>query len=251
MGDISPIKLEDGGNHHGSSPPSSYRHPYDERPPPVEFAPSPHYGHQEWRSSHDGYSYPPSNPLFVLRSIHRAFDGCSYKLSCLRDRDVCPVNISQYASIRHYHDEVRKAWIVLFFFKCRKSHLLFLFRRMELPTCKTFRLLLEGSRPQSTPLVDISSLSNCVHSRPFSVIASPRPRSFTRTAFTKGIWSRAITFLGSWKTTLRSTHRTVRDRLAVVSTVRGARTTRARPTRVRIVQTRRGRWFRLMKMNKR
>jgi hypothetical protein len=117
MGDISPIKLDDGGNHHGSSPPSSYRHPYQERPPPVEFAPAPHYGHQEWRSSYDGYSYPPSNPLFVLRSIHRAFDGCSYKLSCLRDRDVCPVNISQYASIRHYHDEVRKDWIILFFFQ--------------------------------------------------------------------------------------------------------------------------------------
>jgi hypothetical protein len=28
-------------------------------------------------------------------------------LPCLRDRDICPVNLSQYANIRHYHDQVR------------------------------------------------------------------------------------------------------------------------------------------------
>jgi hypothetical protein len=75
----------------------------------LEFRESPYehtspYGHGQETSGYPGYEKHPSNPFFVLRSVHKAFDGCSYMLPCLRDRDICPVNLSQYANIRHYND---------------------------------------------------------------------------------------------------------------------------------------------------
>lgn len=42
-----------------------------------------------------------SNPFYVIRSCRRAFVGCSYLLSCLRETDLISVNVSQYGHFRH------------------------------------------------------------------------------------------------------------------------------------------------------
>lgn len=76
---------------------------------------SPHVGHHEYvgynrtigaTTGRSPYDRPTSNPFFVLRSIRMAFDGFSYPLPSTKERDVCPVNLSPYTSVRHYTNEV-------------------------------------------------------------------------------------------------------------------------------------------------
>jgi hypothetical protein len=42
-----------------------------------------------------------SNPFYVMRSARKAFEGCKYLLSCLREDDICPVNVA--TTNRHIH----------------------------------------------------------------------------------------------------------------------------------------------------
>lgn len=124
VGDISPIKLEE---HRQKTPVQKYRHHnYDRHrssssrpdyPPPAlparqsaEYTPAVQYGYRgdiSWRTEYaaNGYSTTASNPFFVLRNAHQAFETCSYKLSALLDHDICHVNLSQHHStFRRYHD---------------------------------------------------------------------------------------------------------------------------------------------------
>jgi hypothetical protein len=50
-----------------------------------------------------------SNPFYVLRSVQQAFQRCKYLLPCLREPDICPVNVSKSGPFRHYRgDAVRR-----------------------------------------------------------------------------------------------------------------------------------------------
>jgi hypothetical protein len=50
-----------------------------------------------------------SNPFYVLRSVQQAFQRCKYLLPCLREPDICPVNVSKSGPFRHYcGDAVRQ-----------------------------------------------------------------------------------------------------------------------------------------------
>jgi hypothetical protein len=51
-----------------------------------------------------------SNPFYVLRMSRVAFSGCSYLLDCLRDADLCAVNINVHGSFHLYRNskEVRQ-----------------------------------------------------------------------------------------------------------------------------------------------
>ncbi len=88
--DISPIKLE---NHQSS------RHYSSPAPPNLH-----HNDTSTYNAS--GYSTTASNPFYVLRSIAKAFDHCSYKLPCLHDGDICPVNLSHYGTVHRYQEAV-------------------------------------------------------------------------------------------------------------------------------------------------
>lgn len=102
VGDISPIKLGVEDNYHDTR---SRLHHYHGAAPPNQH----HYeGHYHYSYSHyeDSATSPRSNPFFVLRSAHRAFDGFSYLLPCLENREICPISISTHASIRLCRDEV-------------------------------------------------------------------------------------------------------------------------------------------------
>eukprot|EP00934_Nitzschia_sp_Nitz4_P000193 Nitzschia sp. Nitz4//scaffold68_size99682//55924//58060//NITZ4_004569-RA/size99682-snap-gene-0.9-mRNA-1//-1//CDS//3329556608//193//frame0 len=44
----------------------------------------------------NGYSSTASNPFYVLRSSHHAFEACSFKLPILHEGELCRVNVSQY-----------------------------------------------------------------------------------------------------------------------------------------------------------
>jgi hypothetical protein len=128
VGDISPIKLVSHGGpdhskqrtHSGYHRPraegmqtttnyasragyGTYGHPYEQYQHGQHPVP---YG---W-GQEAGYGLPASgnvrrsNPFFVLRSVHKAFNACSYLLPCLRERDICPVTLSHISNIRHYHE---------------------------------------------------------------------------------------------------------------------------------------------------
>ena len=127
-GDISPIKLDD--NSRTDPSPNFEKQHIDKGYQPLEHRfrkeqpnsryydvnsaphnpiyappPSPHrYGYEPGHRPQYGNSL--SNPFYVLRSVHKAFGGCSYLLPCLRDRDICPVNLSQHTSIHQYHEQV-------------------------------------------------------------------------------------------------------------------------------------------------
>lgn len=87
--DISPIKLED--------PKSSHRYSPANRP-------DTHKDTSTYNAS--GYSTTASNPFYVLRSVAKAFDRCSYKLPCLYDGEICPVNLSTYGTVHRYQESV-------------------------------------------------------------------------------------------------------------------------------------------------
>ena len=128
-GDISPIKLEgailEGADRNqkdycddpGTENPSA-RDLYGTAEP-VSFAPMPypsskdnheqhnnahheyhHHDSQEERPIYNakGYSATASNPFFVLRCVSKIFDSFSYKLSCLDEGSICPVNIGPHSS---------------------------------------------------------------------------------------------------------------------------------------------------------
>lgn len=109
--DISPIKLEGSIACDRVKPSVGATGQFGPRPEPVIFAPMPYPSHQEYRQPHQhrlqpqppiynakGYSSTASNPFFVLRTVARAFDSFAYKLSCLYEADICPVNMSVHSS---------------------------------------------------------------------------------------------------------------------------------------------------------
>jgi hypothetical protein len=51
--------------------------------------------------------YHPNNPIYILRSIRKAFEGCSYLLHCVRSSQmVCTVNIHQsHMGVVEYQDQ--------------------------------------------------------------------------------------------------------------------------------------------------
>jgi hypothetical protein len=50
-----------------------------------------------------------SNPFYVLRCVQQAFQRCKYLLPCLREPDICPVNVSKTGPFHHYRcDAVRR-----------------------------------------------------------------------------------------------------------------------------------------------
>jgi hypothetical protein len=128
--DISPIKLVGlgGPDHSRQRTHSGYHRTREGMPAATNYASRAGYGHYDhpyeqyqhgqhpvpygW-GQEEGYGVPASgnvrrsNPFFVLRSVHKAFNACSYLLPCLRERDICPVNLSHISNIRHYH-EVRR-----------------------------------------------------------------------------------------------------------------------------------------------
>jgi hypothetical protein len=68
------------------------------------FSSSAHYAHAA-QSRHG--EYYPNNPIYVLRTIRKAFEGCTYLLYCVRSSQmVCPVNIHQsHMGDVEYEDE--------------------------------------------------------------------------------------------------------------------------------------------------
>lgn len=95
-GDISPIKLESTG-----IPGNKDRRTSQARP--INFEPASYpsdHGLPEEAATYNakGYSETASNPFFVLRTVSKAFDSFTYKLGCLRDKDICPINLSRHAS---------------------------------------------------------------------------------------------------------------------------------------------------------
>ena len=127
-GDISPIKLEgailegaDRNQQKYRDDPkigaASARHSYGNAAP-VSFAPMPYPSGQGDHNHHSnpqhgyyhhsqqdipiynakGYSTTASNPFFVLRCVSQAFNTFSYKLSCLNEERICPVNIGPHSS---------------------------------------------------------------------------------------------------------------------------------------------------------
>ncbi|KAG7370368.1 hypothetical protein IV203_028114 [Nitzschia inconspicua] len=50
--------------------------------------------------------YYPNNPIYILRSVRKAFKGCTYLLHCVQSsQSVCPVTIHQaHMGIVEYHD---------------------------------------------------------------------------------------------------------------------------------------------------
>jgi hypothetical protein len=96
FGDLSPIKLVYHSN--GAISEALRTDVAASRPhlrPPVELGPVTLAAPQ-----HDSGSV--SNPFYVLRSVHRAFQGCKYLLPCLCEQDVCPVNVTAVGHIHHY-----------------------------------------------------------------------------------------------------------------------------------------------------
>ena len=61
------------------------------------------YHHRQYGSTH--HSTPSlSNPRFVLRSAAKAFSTCSYRLSCMSEAGICPVNLSRFGNFHHYQE---------------------------------------------------------------------------------------------------------------------------------------------------
>lgn len=126
MGDISPIKLDEQRPQRASVRPQQFHSRFEEHghlhhgvsehpraygaPSGSEYIPGPSFGHDEYyRASSqpatynaNGYSLTASNPFFVLRSVRKAFDQCTYKLPCLHDVEICPVNVRNHAAIHRY-----------------------------------------------------------------------------------------------------------------------------------------------------
>ena len=127
MGDISPIKLDDqqlplrssSTRHHSQQyqEHEDYRREATEHAAaypalPREYPPAPHYKHgEEYKVAQastynaHGYSTTASNPFFVLRSVGKAFDQCTYKLPCLYDGEICPVNLRNHFAIRRFQGD--------------------------------------------------------------------------------------------------------------------------------------------------
>jgi hypothetical protein len=62
----------------------------------------------DWREDIDTFNPQgkKSNPFFVLRSSRKAFENVKYLLPCLSSSTgVCPVNMSDYGSIRQYKEK--------------------------------------------------------------------------------------------------------------------------------------------------
>lgn len=53
--------------------------------------------------NHDGYR-GRSNPIYVIKASRKAFHSVKYLLPCLRSNASCPVNVSDYGSIRQYKE---------------------------------------------------------------------------------------------------------------------------------------------------
>lgn len=121
IGDISPIKLDESrrASSNDYQPRQRYnlawqnqRRPHTPiRPYPVFESPykslqSNGHGHSEYKE----FETFPSNPFYVLRSLHQAFSSCSYLLPCLRDRNMCRINLSRYANIQRHHEKVRNVF---------------------------------------------------------------------------------------------------------------------------------------------
>ncbi|KAG7344729.1 hypothetical protein IV203_032260 [Nitzschia inconspicua] len=93
-------------NRHHTITESNRNHP--PYPPTALTAPSSHH-HPSTSSSSSilqHAEYYPNNPIYILRSVRKAFKGCTYLLHCVQSsQSVCPVTIHQaHMGIVEYHD---------------------------------------------------------------------------------------------------------------------------------------------------
>lgn len=90
-----------------------YPHQF-QQPSHLQYAPRYQYHQQQHHFHFAGQPLPrhqlyPSNPLFVLRTMRKAFGGCTYLLGCLRDPNINQVNVRQNPPGPVHYEEQQKS----------------------------------------------------------------------------------------------------------------------------------------------
>jgi hypothetical protein len=119
-GDLSPIRIYGGQYGVGHSRSNSCMEPIAVHFPPQDEETAVHahsyHGNTGFSDHPEGATTNPyggsdvSNPFFVLRCARKAFSKCTFLLSCLREPDPCPVNVSENGSFQHYQGSDNQAF---------------------------------------------------------------------------------------------------------------------------------------------